>query len=481
VSGDSGLASKSKKNSSNTAFEGIVSNNSHSMVSAETRSIRFTFRIVVLVSIAALVTASLTQSIPGVSAQTVGGIDLTKEYASGLIPPAQNQGVGFWYSWVNYNGTKMIFLALHNPTDRSPVRTLLGEEFNTTSGDPIFVGNILQVMEVYNGSTSNGILNSLSEINYFFVVNSSATDQLLPITKAQIGNATHYDWGVQYGGIDAFLLVPTPPPSCGGGLSAFSVTLSYLNLTYDYAIEKNTTFLKTSYHLGNLTTGNPVTDLVLDTTLHGLSLDLLYTTTTLSPKQYTVLADGQIFNSSQTGYQPTKVNLAQVKIGNALPFEYRFADNYSLGNSPTLYPALYTAATTGTVSPNFLCSQSNNALLGMQSFLQQLLPEIGQPLSNPNLNYTSSSLIYRIAYPMWNNLPITHDPTFVAHFSATSSGGGQPIIPPGAVFPVELVALAGFTGVLAVILAVRRFPRIGTNIPLRFRRALSPWLAEAIV
>lgn len=337
--------------------------------------------------------------------------DTGAEYASGYF---SSEWGGVWYAWINAFGNQIIFTAMYSDVVNSPVRVFLGEHYNSTLGQPMLVGNALTMIEVYNDTNQNGILDAnytdrTSELEYYVLVNSSKTFNASPIQKTDINNSAHYQWGVTYEDIDAFLAYPDPySPGYGAWSPAGKMNLSELGLFYDYSIEQNVTFLKTSFHIGNFTIIQATNSTV---SLDGLSMSILYTMQAMSLAEYTVTADNNAFNSTQN--TPTAaIHQAQIKLGNITTFEFRFQDNYTLyTDNPTAYAVKYSACSTDSIDPQLLREDWNTPFWFIQDNIKELFPDIGTPF---DVNLTTSSFTYRIQYPEWSGNRITHDPTYVA-------------------------------------------------------------------
>ena len=366
--------------------------------------------------------------------------DTGTEYASGYF---SSEWGGVWYAWINALGTQIIFTAMHSDVVNSPVRVFLGEHYNSTLGQPMLVGNALTMIEVYNDTNQNGILDAnytdrTSELEYYILVNSSKTFNASPMQKTDVNNSAHYQWGVTYEDIDAFLAYPDPySPGYGAWSPAGKMNLSELGLFYDYSIEQNMTFLKTSFHIGNFTIIQATNPTV---SLDELSMSLLYTMQAMSLAEYTVTADNNAFNSTQN--TPTAaIHQAQIKLGNLTTFEFRFQDNYTLyTNNPTAYAVKYSACSTDSIDPQLLREDWNTPFWFIQDNIKELFPDIGTPF---DVNLTTSSFTYRIQYPEWSGNRITHDPTYVA-FTNT-----QPLVPE---FNAETLLLV--TTLAAIMLTV---------------------------
>src|SRR5438094_7752878 len=96
----------------------------------------------------------------------------------------------------------------------------------------------------------------------------------------------------------------------------------------------------------------------------------------------------------------------------------------------------------------------NTPLLSVQNYVQRQLPDIAGLPASSNLDYSRSKLIYRISYPTWSGNALTHDPTYVAHL-----GPGTVTTSPPPSLPTTILAVAVFTGVLALVVAVHSYSR----------------------
>src|SRR5207249_1991588 len=77
---------------------------------------------------------------------------------------------------------------------------------------------------------------------------------LLWYSWININGTPHYGWGVTYGSIQAILINATQPGyGYGGGMPASYAMIDHVSMFYDYSVSGNTTFLKTSYQIGNVT------------------------------------------------------------------------------------------------------------------------------------------------------------------------------------------------------------------------------------
>lgn len=390
-----------------------------------------------------------------VAALEHSSIDTNKEYASGDLQD-------LWYTWINTMGTQMIFIALHEREFNSPVFAFFGQYYNTTANSRLFVGNALSLMEIYNDTNRNGILDAnytagISEVKYYLALNSSKTVHTASIQKLVSNDVTHYKWGVEYKDVDGFILY-LHPDEYGYGWSQIAaiVFIEHVGLFFDYSLEQNTTKLKTTFQLGNVTILERTDPSV---TIDGLSLSLLFTTQVISPKGYTITTNEGLFNSTQNHTQ-SSVNLAKIRVGNITAYEFHFEDNYTLYEGHAAqYPAKYFACPIDSVQSQMFESAWLSPLWRAEYYLKEILPEIGNFTVKLSLNYTTSSFIYRIAYPQWSGGRIEHDPTYVSFVAP------QVLTQ---MFPAEAVAFVSITGVIVLILALYEFRKIGAyRLPTR--------------
>jgi hypothetical protein len=414
--------------------------------------------IAIIMSVVFLQAASLHL----VSAQS-SSIPLSEEYASGDLQVTPYVDLQAWYTWVNINGTHTIFLALHSQQAQSPVFAFIGQAYNTSSGSRVFVGNALLAMEVYNDTDKNGYLDAnyatgstSTELMYTLIMNASQTFTTSPVQKTTVNGIPHYAWGVTYGSVQSILIKADPPDyGYGGGMMATDATIDHVTMSYDYSLNGNTTFLKTSYDIGNVTLASWTPPGI---TLKGLSLSLLHTTLTVSSTQLSVTASNNPYDS-QVNTTPSLVNVAEVKVDNILAYEFRFKDNYTLFQNPaTSYPAVYLASPSNSLPTNAFQGSWYDPLIRVQNYVQGQLPDLAGLPASSNLNYSRSKLIYRISYPTWSGYALNHDPTYVAHISSvTGPSINHPTIPPSP--PTTILAAAILTGILALVVAVHGFSR----------------------
>src|SRR5438445_12286114 len=264
------------------------------------------------------------------SAKAQSSIDLSKEYSSGDVDVFTY--LHAWYTWININGTHTIFLALHSNQAQSPVSAFVGQGYNTTSGSKVFVANALLAMEVYNDTNANGYLDAnygagTTELKYLLVMNASQKFTTSPVQKTITSGIAHYSWGVTYGNVQA-ILIKAASPNYGytGGLAASYTSIDHVSFSYDYSLNGNTTYLKTSYDIGSVTLVPPTDPGV---TLQGLSFSLLHTTLAGASHPLSVVAGSNPYDS-QTSTSPSLVTAAHWTVDNGLTYAFCFRENYTL-------------------------------------------------------------------------------------------------------------------------------------------------------
>jgi hypothetical protein len=398
-----------------------------------------------------LQTASSAQTASAIDSASTS-IDTGREYSNGTI---DNE---LWYDWINANGTQVIFLAYFSNVYNSPVITFLGQHYKVDNETEVFMGNTLMLLEAYNDTNNNGVPDftpSGSELQYNFIMNSSVGFSVTPIQKSVIDNVTHYTWGVEYQTIDGFFLFPEDRQVDNVTTNvAARAMISHIGFSYDYYIQGNTSYLKSSFDIGRITDLQPSLP-TLDVSLDGLSLSLFFGTSTLSSKPYVVEVNGQPYNSTVVTEPTIPNNQTEVKIQDKKAYEFLFGQNYTLftDSSTEAYQSKSIASSKDSVptSPRVSLTWVFNNL---QSVLNDLFPQITTLPPNLNLDYETSTLLYRICYPTWNGYRIKHDPTYIAYFYPTADLYTNIIGPPLAF--VAAVALVGAVALAAALVELRK-------------------------
>jgi len=383
-------------------------------------------------------------------------IDFSQEYSSGDVQVFPS--LDAWYAWISINGTHTIFLALHSFQAPSPVSAFVGESYNT-SDSRVFVANALMAMEVYNDMNGNGFLDAnyaipSTELLYTIQLNASQSFTTSPVQKTLTNNVPHYDWGVTYGMIQGDLITADPAYNYGygGGLPASQVLIDHLSLFYDYSITGNTTYLKTSYEIGNVTLVPPT---LPNVTLKGLSLSLLHFVLAVCSEGYAVRTNGSSIDyDSQTSQTSSQVNTAQIIVPGSTAYEFRFNDNYTLQtNPPVSLRTVYAAAPNNSLPVEAFTGAGALQVVRAQDYVKASLPNIAGLPASSDLNYGSSKLIYRISYPTWEGIGIKHDPTYIGYYVPNLLTISTPV----PWDPMIVVYLAAAVAVVAAITSVLVF------------------------
>lgn len=383
-------------------------------------------------------------------------IDFSQEYSSGDVQVFPS--LDAWYAWISINGTHTIFLALHSFQAPSPVSAFVGESYNT-SDSRVFVANALMAMEVYNDTNGTGFLDAnyaipSTELLYTIQLNASQSFTTSPVQKTLTNNVPHYDWGVTYGMIQGDLITADPAYNYGygGGLPASQVLIDHLSLFYDYSITGNTTYLKTSYEIGNVTLVPPT---LPNVTLKGLSLSLLHFVLAVCSEGYAVRTNGSSIDyDSQTSQTSSQVNTAQIIVPGSTAYEFRFNDNYTLQtNPPVSLRTVYAAAPNNSLPVEAFTGAGALQVIRAQDYVKASLPNIAGLPASSDLNYGSSKLIYRISYPTWEGIGIKHDPTYIGYYVPNLLTISTPV----PWDPMIVVYLAAAVAVVAAITSVLVF------------------------
>lgn len=363
-------------------------------------------------------------------------IDTNSEYANGSI--STSPVVDIWYAWVNVSDTQVIYYALFSNEVNSPIINFLGQHFQVENDTEVFVGNTLTLIEVYNDTNEDGIpqanfTSGETEIAYYLLVNSSIGYKTTPIQKTLKDEIPHYTWGFRYDAIDGFLLYPEQHP----GYPAARVMIDHLGFNYDFYVVENVSYVKQSFDIGEITEIQPLggTSVSLD----GLSLSLLFSTVILSAKPYTAYVNSEPYNSTIAENPATPTSGGEIAVEMIKAYEFLFGENYNLtrGGSVETHEVKSEAAATTSV-PQGAQSRLNWILAYFEKNLNvsDLFPSASGIGGEVNLDYNVSTFLYRICYPVWDGLPIQHDPTYVAYlFSNTAI----PEFPIAMVLPILVI------------------------------------------
>jgi parallel beta-helix repeat protein len=372
------------------------------------------------------------------------------EYTNGTIIP-EHSPLLIWYDWVNISGTQVINYAIYTTSDYNypvPIANLLGQHFRIADDTQVFIASALSELEVYRHPSDNDLqTNNTSgdrEILYYMYTNMSESYSMTPIEKVIEDQIPHYRWSFTYENAYGYLQNATARV----GVVA-SLILSHITLSYDFSVNGNVSNLKTNFDIGK------VTSLTIHDnsqfSLEGLSLALLYATATFTSKPYTTYVDGEEFNSATADNSIVDAELAQVEVGDAQTYEFVFGGNYTLNRGETnetaqanieTYEAKAEAVALSSVSPIIRVSP----VRGMDFFRDQLnLAEFfGGSWQDFNIDYESSSLIYRICFPVWDGMQVELDPVYIGYILSSTENADFPTPSPEPTpiaepFPARLV------------------------------------------
>ena len=386
------------------------------------------------------------------------------EYTSDTIVP-ENSPLLIWYDWVSISGTQVINFAIYTTPDYGypvPVANLLGQHFRMADGTQVFIASALSELEVYRDVNGNGVPQANansgeSEIAYYMYVNMSDSYSMTPVQKAMEGPNPHYRWSFTYENAHGYL----QNASRRVGVVA-SLVFSHITLSYDFSVNGNVSNLKTSFDIG------PINSLVIHDSsqfsLEGLSLALLYATATYTSKSYVTYVDGEEFNSATAENSTFNAELAQVEVDGAKAYDFVFGGNYTLNRGETnqthqanieTYEARAEAAAFSDVLPLIRV----NPVKGMEFFRDQLQLEalFGGSWQNFNMDFQSSSLIYRICFPVWDGLQIQHDPVYVGYILGEPENTQPPEFPTATVLSALVITMAALL-IIAIIVRKRKRP-----------------------
>ena len=383
------------------------------------------------------------------------------EYADGSITP-ENSPLLLWYNWIDVSGTQVVYYAIYTTPDYNypvPIANLVGQHFRLADGTQVFIASALSELEVYRDLNGDGIPQADfntgdSEILYNMYTNMSESFSMTPIQKVMQDSVPHYQWSFTYENVQGYL----QNAAARIGVAA-ALILSHITLSYDFSVNGNVSNLKTNFDIGEVTSLN-----ILDSSqlsLDGLSLALLYATATYTSKPYSTYVNGQAYNSTTTEDSAVDAELAQVQVGGVQAYDFVFGGNYTLNRGESnethqanieTYEAKAEAAALSSISTTIRV----NPIKGMGFFRDQLnLADLfGGSWQAFNMNYESSSLIYRVCFPVWDGLQIQHDPVYVGYILSNTENTQSPEFPTIIIISVLIIVIA--TILIIGIMAKRR-------------------------
>jgi hypothetical protein len=376
------------------------------------------------------------------------------EYADGSITP-ENSPLLIWYNWINVSGTQVVYYAIYtapNYTYPIPIANLVGQHFHMEDDTQVFIASALSELEVYRDLNGDGIpqadfTSGNSEILYNMYTNMSDSFSMTPVQKVLQDSVPHYQWSFTYENVHGYL----QNAANRIGVAA-SLIFSHITLSYDFSVNGNVSDLKTNFDIGKVTNLN-----ILDSsqfTLDGLSLALLYATATYTSKPYSTYVDGQEYNSTTAEDPALDAELAQVQVDGIQAYDFVFGGNYTLnrGENNETHQAnieTYTAKAEAAALFSISTPIRTNPIKGMSFFKGQLdLADLfGGSWQDFNMNYETSSLIYRICFPAWDGMQIQHDPVYVGYILGTTENSQVSEFP-------TLLVLSGAAAVVIALLAL---------------------------
>jgi len=418
-------------------------------------------KILTIITLGLLLAASASASfvwhlprVMGINSSDGETVNTSAEYFNATIG-SPIDGLAIWYVWINTNSTQVIYLAYVSSKIPPPVLTFFGQHYMTGNGTEVFVGNTLNAMEVYNDTNRNGVPdvdfgNGTNELLYNFSVNSSQSFVMTPVRKTLIGGEIHYTWGLRYNTIDGFLL--TENQATGA-----NVLLDYLASSYDFYVQNNASYLKTSFEIGKIL--NVTSYSILNFTLQGLSLSLLYGTDVIASNTYTTVVNGEPYNSTTTQSSAIPMQSGEIRIEDTKAYECVFGQNYTVSRDSenATYPSESAAVSDRSV-PGGVYRSVESTLSFFENVLSEVFPKISNLPTTVNLDYNVSSFLYRVCYPRWDGYGLEHDPTYIAYMTPNAI----PEISP----PVMLIigaAIAGSTALIVALLDIRKTRRMLPN------------------
>jgi len=345
-------------------------------------------------------------------------IDTNSEYENGTIP---GHPLDVWYAWINVSKTQVVYYALVSNEVNPPVENFLGQHFQIENETDVFIGNILALIEVYNDTNNDGVPQAnftlgKSEIVYYLEVNSSVSYEITPIRKVVEEGIAHYKWGFRYNIIDGFLQHSDEENTDA------RVIIEHLSFDYDFYTVENTSYIKMSFDIGNITDIEPwLAEPPIS--LENLSLSLLFSTVTSSTKQNTVYINREPYDSTLTNDSATAISSGEIAVEIIKAYEFLFGENYNLtqGENVETYAVKSEAASITSV-PKKAQPRLNWVFNYFENYLNlsELFPSAVGIGGKVSLDYNLSKFIYRICYPVWGGLPIKHDPTLVAYLHSST-------------------------------------------------------------
>jgi hypothetical protein len=386
------------------------------------------------------------------------------EYADGSIAP-ENSPLLIRYNWVDVYGTQVVYYAIYTTPDYNypvPIANLVGQHFRLADGTQMFIASALSELEVYRDLNGDGIpqanfTSGDSEILYFMYTNMSDSFSMTPVQKVMQELVPHYQWSFTYENVHGYLQNAVARI----GVVA-SLIFSHITLSYDFSVNGNVSNLKTNFDIGKVTNLNILGSSQF--TMDGLSLALLYATATYTSKSYSTYVDGYEYNSTTADDSAIDAELAQVQVSGVQAYDFVFGGSYTLnrGESNETHQAnieTYEAKAEVAALSSISTTIRINSIKGMGFFRDQmnLADLFGGSWQDFNMNFETSSLIYRICFPAWDGMQIQHDPVYVGYMLSTTENSQFSEFPTVLILSV-LVVIVVASLILFVIVRKRKRP-----------------------
>ena len=343
------------------------------------------------------------------------------EYANGTLA-SNNTPFKVWYNWINVSNTQVIYYVAYTTPDYPypvPIANIVGQHFTLADNTQVFIASALSELEVYRDLNGDGIPQASqgsgeNEVLYYIYSNMSQGYSMTPIQKTTVDSVPHYQWSFTYQNAYAYL----QNANARVGVTA-RMLFEHLTLNYDFSVEGNVSDLKTSFDIGKIA-NLEVLEPSEFSSFNGLSLALLYATATYTSSSYSTSVDGQPYDSS-TADSTVEADVAEIKVEDVKAYAFVFGGNYTLnrddgtetyGASVETYEAQAQAVPISGLPTVYGPTVRSISFFGDQLNLATLF---GGSWPNVNSNYASSSLIYRVCFPVWDGMQIEHDPTFLGY------------------------------------------------------------------
>jgi hypothetical protein len=357
-----------------------------------------------------------------------------QEYADGTLS-SNNAPFKVWYNWINVSNTQVLYYAAYTTPDYPfpvPIANIVGQHFSLEDGTQVFIASALSELEVYRDLNGDGIPqanagSNENEVLYYIYSNMSQGYSMTPIQKTTIDSVPHYQWSFTYQNAYAYL----QNANARVGVIA-RMFFEHLTLNYDFSVDGNVSDLKTSFDIGKVT-NLEVLEPSEFSSFDGLSLALLYATATYTSKPYSTSVNGQPYDSS-TADSAVGAEVAEVKVDDVKAYDFIFGGNYALyrdGDSETHEATIETYEAQAQAVPIAGLPTIYGPTVRSISFFTDYLnlaELFGGNWPSVNSNYESSSLIYRICFPVWDGNQIEHDPTFLGYIYNNQETPGVPTI-----------------------------------------------------